>query len=76
MNWGTNNGQVYVTYRDASKELNLLENYANWDTALTIISNTAIPERIRTLFVIKLIIYFPSNSKDIWEKRKAIHECK
>ncbi|GFX59287.1 ATP-dependent DNA helicase [Trichonephila clavipes] len=66
----TVNGQLCATYRQACQELNLLENYAHWDTALADASNTARPQQIRTLFAIILTTYFPSNPKDLWEKYK------
>ncbi|GFV20703.1 ATP-dependent DNA helicase [Trichonephila clavipes] len=66
----TVNGQLCATYRQACQELNLLENDANWDTALADASNTARPQQIRTLFVIILTTCFPSNPKDLWGKYK------
>ncbi|GFY31475.1 ATP-dependent DNA helicase [Trichonephila clavipes] len=61
---------VRYSYRQACQELNLLENDANWDTALADASNTARPQQIRTLFAIILTTCFPSNPKDLWGKYK------
>ncbi|GFX56830.1 ATP-dependent DNA helicase [Trichonephila clavipes] len=66
----TVNGQLCATYRQACQELNLLENDAHWDTELADASNTAQPQKIRTLFAIILTNCFPSNPKDLWEKYK------
>jgi len=50
------NSKVCATNRKAYQELNLLENVANWDTALVYALNTAPrPQKIRTLFSIILI---------------------
>lgn len=49
----TVNGQMCATYREACQQLNLLENDAQWETALTEASNTANPQQIRTLFTVR-----------------------
>ncbi|KII67665.1 hypothetical protein RF11_04541 [Thelohanellus kitauei] len=63
-------GQVCATYREACKELNILENDAHRGTTLSDAFNTAHPQKILALFSIVLTTCFPSNPKVFWEKYK------
>ncbi|GFR05227.1 uncharacterized protein LOC104236095 [Trichonephila clavata] len=66
----TVNGYVCATFREACQKLNLLENDAHWDISLADASNTAQPQKMRTLFSIILTKCFPANPKDLWGKYK------
>ncbi|XP_071042241.1 uncharacterized protein [Parasteatoda tepidariorum] len=64
----TVNHEVCVTYREACRKCNFLENESHWEASMADASNTARPQKIRTLFSIILTMCFPSNPKDLWEK--------
>lgn len=66
----TVNGQICSTFREACQKLNLLENDAHWDIALSDATETARPQQIRTLFAIILTTCSPSNPEELWEKHK------
>ncbi|GFQ93146.1 ATP-dependent DNA helicase [Trichonephila clavata] len=61
----TVNEHVCATFREACQKLNLLENDAHWDISLADASNTAQPQKIRTLI---LTTCFSANPKDLWGK--------
>ncbi|GFR18216.1 ATP-dependent DNA helicase [Trichonephila clavata] len=64
----TVNVHVCATFREDCQKLNLLENDAHWDISLA--SNSAQLQQIRTLFSIILTTCFPANRKDLWGKYK------
>lgn len=66
----TVNGQLYSTYHNACRALNLLEDDAHWDYTLQDATLTSTPYQIRALFAIILTTCFLSNPSDLWEKYK------
>ncbi|GFQ84634.1 uncharacterized protein TNCT_429421 [Trichonephila clavata] len=66
----TINGQVFNTYQDACKELQLLEGDNHWDITLAESALTSIPHVIRQLFAIILTTCYPTQSSSLWGKYK------
>ncbi|XP_037928495.1 uncharacterized protein LOC119662913 [Teleopsis dalmanni] len=67
----TVNGQLYNTYHDACRELQLLESDNHWDITLRDAVLSSFPHQIRQLFAILLTTCFPNNPKELWEKYKC-----
>ncbi|XP_029172028.1 uncharacterized protein LOC114941268 [Nylanderia fulva] len=66
----TVNGQVFNTYQDACRELQLLEDDNHWDLTLADAALTSTPNNIRQLFAIILTTCYPSQAHTLWEKYK------
>ena len=66
----TVNGQVFNTYQEACRELQLLEDDNHWDLTLADAALTSMPNSIRQLFAIILTTCYPTQSSTLWEKYK------
>ncbi|XP_054719193.1 uncharacterized protein LOC129228538 [Uloborus diversus] len=67
---GKFNGQVFNTYQDACRELQLLEADNHWDLTLADAALTSTPNNIRQLFAIILTTCYPTQPLALWEKYK------
>ncbi|XP_054710754.1 uncharacterized protein LOC129220340 [Uloborus diversus] len=66
----TVNGQVFNTYQDACRELQLLDAHNHWDLTLADAALTSTPNNIRQLFAIILTTCYPTQSLALREKYK------
>ena len=66
----TVNGEVYETFLNAAKAMNLVENDDEWRDCLQEAAAFAMPRQLRELFAYICVFCSPSDVKELWEQFK------